>query len=491
MSEENITEIIADIEEQLDSVTVGKIKNRFLRESRFDPIQNLSNMATNNPSVGSSNLATNNPSAGTSTAPIFQTTNAPQQLTSDSINIRDSGEINLLLRAIPEYYPGDNLSIFVNEVDNLINHLRGRLTPDLDYVVSFSIRSKIKGDARDFISHQNATDWLAIRNALLSKYGDQRSEELLESSLRHCIQKRNESYMDYYARILKAHNELMQYVTLHTSDANYLNFRRHDYSKLALKTFQIGLLEPYRSYLSNFDLLTIEECINKCRYYDNRKYEWEYCEFLRRNSSDNSKQNTKISPNKFRSSSNHSLSFNKSFSSQNLQQYPNLYQNNQSSFHASRENNFPSNNSAQRNFSQLNQNRFNYSPRQFESDINRPLPPKKVFSNKDVFGTKPGSNISQIRNKPTPMSIQSRVNTQRVQMNQPSTSRLPYIVEELYNGEIDNLEEIENEISNNDEIENPLVNTESFPEYEYQENYNFSESNDNENFRTTASETLE
>ncbi|KAF2894760.1 hypothetical protein ILUMI_11412 [Ignelater luminosus] len=56
--------------------------------------------------------------------------------------------------AIPEYHP------------------EGRLTSNLANVVKFSIRFKIKGDARDFIACQNGTDWPDIRNALLRKYDD-------------------------------------------------------------------------------------------------------------------------------------------------------------------------------------------------------------------------------------------------------------------------------------------------------------------------------
>lgn len=98
----------------------------------------------------------------------------------------EKAEINLLVNAIPEYHPGENLSIFINEVDNLLEHLQGRLTPDLAYLLQFSI----------------------------------------------------------------------------------------------------GILKPYRSYLSHFDLTTVEECLNKCRLYDNRKQEWDYCEFLRRSQDD-------------------------------------------------------------------------------------------------------------------------------------------------------------------------------------------------------------
>ena len=198
------------------------------------------------------------------------------------INVPNKNEVQILLNSIPEFYPDQNLAIFVNEVDNLCAHLNNRLTQDLVYVVNFSIRSKIKGEAREFISYQGANEWPDIRKALLSKYGDQRSEELLVSGVSQCVQKKNEDFMDFYSRVLKAGNALMQNVTLNTPDVNILAFKKSEYSKLALKTFKNGILEPYRSFLSHFDLNSIEECITKCRTLDNQNKEWEYSEFLRR-----------------------------------------------------------------------------------------------------------------------------------------------------------------------------------------------------------------
>ena len=196
----------------------------------------------------------------------------------------NKSEIQMLLNAIPEYYPGQNLALFINEVDGLITHLNNtnKLTPDLSYIVNFSIRSKIKAEARDFIAHQGSVEWPDIRKSLLQKYGDQRSEDLLVSAVAQCVQKKSESYLDYYSRLLKAGNSLMQNISLHISDPGLLAYKKHEYSKLALKTFQNGILEPYRTYLSHFELPAIEDCLNKCRYLDNQKQEWDYCEFVRK-----------------------------------------------------------------------------------------------------------------------------------------------------------------------------------------------------------------
>lgn len=165
--------------------------------------------------IKESKLSLNNPSKVLS---MTTTTDASTPLPKD--------EIQMLLHAIPEYSPGQNLSIFINEVDNLFTHLNTRLSPDLHYLVNFSIRSKIKGDARNFIAYQNATEWPLIRQSLLQKYGDQRSEELLVSALMQCVQQKNETYMDYYSKLLKAFNDLMQYVSLNITDANYLGYKK-------------------------------------------------------------------------------------------------------------------------------------------------------------------------------------------------------------------------------------------------------------------------
>lgn len=330
-----------------------------------------------------------------------------------AVLIPDKNELQLLIHAIPEYRPGDNLSIFINEVDNLTKHLQGRLTPDLAYVVGFSIRSKIKGDARDFLAYQNATEWPEIRNALLRKYGDQRSEELLVSSLRQCVQSRNENYTDYYTRILQNFNALIQYISLHSQDPNLLAYKKFEYNQLSLKTFQIGILEPYRSYLSNFDLLSIEECLDKCRFYDNRKQEWDYCEFIRR-TQDIHKKSSKTpsqthTPTQFQ---NHTRSLNSNLQTQ---------------FRPTQQ---PSGNQP-------------LQPRPFQGPINKPLNQQnKFFNNRQVFGptSKPASTFTNLQ-KPTPMSIQSRVHTQQMPSRHFTQNKPQVISEELFNlDEIDLVE---------------------------------------------------
>ncbi|KAK4873879.1 hypothetical protein RN001_013239 [Aquatica leii] len=132
----------------------------------------------------------------------------------------DRTELQLLLKAIPEYQPGYNLSIFISEVDSLLKHLNGRLSTDLVYAVEYTIRSKLIDEARDFIAYQNVKDWSSIKSSLLQKYGDHRSEDLLVLDLRRLAHTRAEHYLNFYNRILKALNDLMQYVQLYIRDDN-------------------------------------------------------------------------------------------------------------------------------------------------------------------------------------------------------------------------------------------------------------------------------
>lgn len=366
--------------------------------------------------------------------PILDLSNIIQtdKMNANEINpaVVSKNEIQMLIQAIPEYSPGQNLNIFINEVDNLVKHLQNRLTNDLSYVLNFSIRTKIKGAARDFISHQNASEWPEIRKALLSKYGEQRSEDLLVSALSNCVQKSNESYMDYFSRLLKRYNTLMHNVTLNITDPQYLGFKQIEYGKLALRTFRLGTLEPYRSHLTHFDLKTVEECLEKCKEFDNTKRQWDYCEFIRR-SQNPKKQNFSPSP----------MNQNTSFINQPnkpMQFHPqNLF------FKAPLKPNqpmFKQNSGYQPNFKSNPGNNFQ---KHFQPNPN--YAPPKLFTNKQVFGTKPGSAFVKNSSHPQPMSIQSKINTPPfMRQNKPGPSNFfrqnpnqkpNFIAEELFNVE--------------------------------------------------------
>lgn len=367
-------EIIAEDSEYLESLNSHNIQERLLRNNRFRPYPNrVLNNEMNQQSSSNTSI-------------------------SDTMSRQD---IQLLLNSIPEFSPEKNLSIFINEVDNLVAHLHGRLTTDLEFCLNFSIRSKILNEARDFISFQNATDWPSIRRALLQRYGDQRNEELLIAAISQCVQKRNENYLDYYCRISKNLSDLLQHLTLNIRDQNLLTYKKYEAEKLSLKTFQVGLLEPHRSYISNFDLNTLEECINKCKLYDNRKQEWEYSEFLRKSQ----ELKKPLAQPHFKQTQNYNQPtrfFNRNF------------------------NQNPSNIVFPNNFDQNSPNNSNQNSSNIVFPNNQPIRNnQKFFTNQQVFGTRPSSNIYKSNPHPTPMSISTR-NTKPTPMSiSTRNSRFP------------------------------------------------------------------
>jgi len=187
-----------------------------------------------------------------------------------------------LLSELPEYSPGDNLHIFIKELDTFITYIESRtLTNEQRYTSQLAIKRKLKGEARNYISYYNNESWAEIRAALLKRYGDQRSEDILMQTLQSCIQFKSESFQTYYSRITKALSELLQNVQLNSNN-DIFQFKKANYTNLAEKTFKYGLIEPYRSYLSHFNTMTLQEALNKCRELDNTQAQWEYSEFIRR-----------------------------------------------------------------------------------------------------------------------------------------------------------------------------------------------------------------
>lgn len=191
-------------------------------------------------------------------------------------------ELKVLSDTLPIFEPGGNLSIFITEVDRLMRFAEGKLDDGQKYLLGGIIRNKIRGEARNTIAFQGDEDWTAIKAALLARYGDQRSEELLVTNLDQCVQNPAETYLEFYHSVVSSYHALLQNITLNVDDANTLSFKKQLYKEYALKAFKMGILQPYKSYLSHFDLDTLEKCLVKCQTYDNMKSEWEYRENIRK-----------------------------------------------------------------------------------------------------------------------------------------------------------------------------------------------------------------
>lgn len=420
----------------------------FDSDVELELVDNLTDLISNSASSSSSkfkgkNLKEQRPNPYTTMTTNGQVTN---QVTAPSLMPIQISELTALTNTLPEFYPGGNLSTFVNAVDNLIKFLDKKLTLSQVYLFNVSVLAKVKNEARDYLNFHNETEWSGIRSALLRKYGDQRNEEILLSALRSTVQKQNESYLEYYDRVLLAQNDLMQYVQLHETDQNIIAFKRHFYQKQTLQVFCSGLNDPYHEYLMHFDLVSLEEALNKCRIYDNKIQEHKYMKYLR-NSNDKHRPNVQKNNQPARNTfSGPSFAFNPR--PPQMQNIPPM---------------------------RYLQPQTNNQQKTFAGSVNKPIPQSsRLPMNKQNFGTKPGSAMSRNTFKPTPMSVQTSVPNNFRQNNNifQSTSRPTFVSEELFNNEVD-------------------VETNEIPMYSeinYEEQYMETPQNEAENFHVTASD---
>lgn len=428
---ENIEEIeiIGDFEgqsnSQLNYQNNLKSKNTIFKVNRYCPIEKMNNQAS------------------TSTAQSA----APANVALIPISDR---EIQMLLGTIPEFYPGGNLSLFIQKVDKLLCYLGGRLTPTQTYIVQDTIQLKIKGEAETYIACLNISNWDEMKNALLRKYGDQRSEEILANELRKVTQFRNETYTDFYSKIIIAFNALIEHLLLHTADPDLFTIKRNNYTSLAMNTFKYGILEPYRSYLKYFNFNTLEEGLQHCHNYDNEILQEEYHEFIR----DKAQKKLSVKPTQiYQHHQNRPTNFN----------IPNF-----------QTKNFPTNQSqtafhSQNVFNRVNSHINQHQPKPFSGNINKPLPqPSKPPTGKQVFG-RSNPNPNWPHDQSTPMSTQSRVPTQQYhnRFRKPnhfqSTGKPQFAVQELFNVESNEIpkQSYNNIRKNNQHFEEEIENNET------------------------------
>lgn len=193
----------------------------------------------------------------------------------------NNSDISSICATLPEFSTGDNLSTFIKSADNLIAFLATQeITPAQEFILNANIISRIKGEPRGFLNYSNKTIWTDVRPALLAKYGDRRSEDILVTQLSTTVQKFNETYDQYHQRVSNNLNDLLQHVTLN-NNVETVAFKTPYFKNMALKTFCSGINEPYCEYLSHFQITSLEEALQKCIAYDNHKNQQQYMNFLK------------------------------------------------------------------------------------------------------------------------------------------------------------------------------------------------------------------
>lgn len=362
-------------------------------------------------------------------------------------------ELNIAKEIIPLYEGGSkNLSYFIQQCEKFINAYKNSNVGQeqcTHNILLFEICcAKLIGAARDTLVISNCTTWSQVKTELLRRFGDQRNETLLENDLITCYQLPSESYDQYYERVRARLQQLLEHVNLNEDDNNIKQYKLNMYKTRALNTFQAGLLEPHRSFVSYKNSNSLEDCLVHLRNYDNHKQQVNFLNFVR------NKTPTKPHKNNFSDRIRHTPhhnhqthTFTPTFQHSYRPQQPHIA---------------PS--GVRRPFAQSTNTSFPRGP----VTINRP--PTQNTS----FGF--NSNRNQILPKPTPMSV-CTTNTTKLNQNPPyrpsNFGRNPnnIIVEELFN------------IEEPDEV-NDERGLETEPVYADEESYH---DESNENFQLDAS----
>jgi hypothetical protein len=192
-------------------------------------------------------------------------------------------EVQLSKSMVPEFNGNSqDLPYFIKQSERFIQLLR---QPDqnclFNQLLLENVKSRVIGDAREVLIANNCNTWNVLKQALINKYGDPRSEELLINDLTTTFQKPNENYESYYQNIERKLRILLEHVTLRADNEDVLNHKKSMFEQQALATFKSGIIEPYCTHLLNSNCATLEASLFECRRLDNHKTQIAFMQFLR------------------------------------------------------------------------------------------------------------------------------------------------------------------------------------------------------------------
>jgi hypothetical protein len=195
-------------------------------------------------------------------------------------------EMSMAKDMLPEYSGGSkNLAYFIKQVETYLSYLKKEDEGCLFNCLLFEqIKSKLLGEARDVLISSNCTKWTELKNVLLNRFGDPRSEELLANDLHTCFQLNFESYEQYYERVKNKLQILLEHISIRTPNRDILISKTEMYTSQALATFKSGIVESYCTHLMSSSILTLENALLECRKYDNNKAQVNFMNFMRQNS---------------------------------------------------------------------------------------------------------------------------------------------------------------------------------------------------------------
>lgn len=200
---------------------------------------------------------------------------------------------------IPDYDGNQTeLHDFVAACDHAIDHI------DDDNIthIPFLIKSKLRGEAKQFISSRALTDWRDIKNLLLSHFGDTRDSESLLRQLTTSFQKNSENPRSYVQRVQLILTKLRNCTALDDNlDRNMKRIMDEKHERIGLKTILSGLNDPIGSILRSQRPQTITDATSILAEEENLQY---LKSFRNMNIKDNIQKPSQIVPKNFKTDIN-------------------------------------------------------------------------------------------------------------------------------------------------------------------------------------------
>lgn len=196
---------------------------------------------------------------------------------------------------IPDYDGSQStLHDFISACDHAIKYI------DEENVehIPFLIKSKLVGEAKQFISSRALANWTDIRNLLLSHFGDTRDAESLLRELTTSFQKHSEPPRSYVQRVQLLLTKLRNCTALDDSlDKITKEAMNLKHEKIGLKTILSGLNDPIGQTLRSQRPQSIEDATSILAEEENLQY---LKSFRNMNVKDNFQKPSQIIPKTFK-----------------------------------------------------------------------------------------------------------------------------------------------------------------------------------------------
>lgn len=204
-------------------------------------------------------------------------------------------EIQLAKEMVPEFTVNSkDLPYFLKQAENLITLLKKNPPECLFNRVLFeNVKAKITGEAREILISNDCDTFTNLKRALITRYGDPRSEELLSHDLNTCYQTQNEHFENYFEKIKQKLRAIVEHVNLQEENEAVKMSKILMYENQALATVKAGIQEPYCGHLLNTACDSIARCLYECRRLDNHNTQTSFMKFLRNREKPQSLQNLK------------------------------------------------------------------------------------------------------------------------------------------------------------------------------------------------------